>query len=57
MTEGEDGDESPSEAELDEYHTKATRTLFVGNLEKDVTTQTLTSLFSAYGEILVRVWV
>lgn len=49
---GEDNDFRPLEAELDEYHPKATRTLFVGNLEKDVTTGRLRSHFDQFGEII-----
>ena len=49
----EDADFKPPEAELDEYHPKATRTLFVGNLEKDIMSEELREIFNAYGEILV----
>ena len=49
----EDADFKPPEAELDEYHPKATRTLFVGNLEKDISSEELRDIFNAYGEILV----
>ena len=49
----EDADFKPPEAELDEYHPKATRTLFVGNLEKDISSEELREIFNAYGEILV----
>lgn len=44
----------PPEADLDEYHHKATRTLFVGNLTKDSTKEELKSYFRHYGEILVN---
>ena len=44
----------PPEADLDEYHHKATRTLFVGNLTKDSTKEELKSYFHNYGDILVR---
>lgn len=53
FTEVEDADFKPPEAELDEYHPKATRTLFVGNLEKDIGSEELREIFNAYGEILV----
>lgn len=49
--ESEDNDR-PLEAELDEYHPKATRTLFVGNLEKDVSTSQLRKQFDQFGEII-----
>ena len=52
-SEVEDADFKPPEAELDEYHPKATRTLFVGNLEKDIGSEELREIFNAYGEILV----
>lgn len=47
----EDNDR-PLEAELDEYHPKATRTLFVGNLEKDITNEQLKQHFAVFGEII-----
>ncbi|XP_074603630.1 uncharacterized protein LOC141857105 [Brevipalpus obovatus] len=48
----EDNDSRPLEAELDEYHPKATRTLFVGNLEKDITLSELRSHFEQFGDII-----
>ncbi len=49
----EDADFKPPEAELDEYHPKSTRTLFVGNLEKDIQSEELRDIFNDYGEIIV----
>lgn len=43
----------PYEAELDEFHPKATRTLFIGNLEKDITASELRKHFEQFGEIIV----
>jgi RNA recognition motif-containing protein len=40
---------------LDEHHPKATRTLFVGNLEKDISNQELRERFLKYGDILVSI--
>lgn len=51
----EDNEFRPYEAELDEYHPKATRTLFIGNLEKDVTASELRKHFEPFGEIIVRI--
>ncbi|KAG8191484.1 hypothetical protein JTE90_020732 [Oedothorax gibbosus] len=48
----EDNEFRPLEAELDEFHPKATRTLFIGNLEKDITTQELRDHFEQFGEII-----
>lgn len=48
----EDNEFRPLEAELDEYHPKATRTLFIGNLEKDITTAELRKHFDQFGEII-----
>ncbi|XP_044596917.1 protein split ends isoform X1 [Cotesia glomerata] len=48
----EDNEFRPYEAELDEYHPKATRTLFIGNLEKDVTQTDLRNNFEQFGEII-----
>lgn len=55
ILEGEDNEFRPPEVELDEYHPKATRTLFVGNLEKDITTQELRDRFKKLGEIIVSI--
>ncbi|XP_008196762.1 protein split ends isoform X1 [Tribolium castaneum] len=48
----EDNDLRPYEAEIDEFHPKATRTLFIGNLEKDVTASDLRKHFDLFGEII-----
>ncbi|XP_062590610.1 msx2-interacting protein-like isoform X2 [Saccostrea cucullata] len=48
----DDNEFRPPEAELDEHHPKATRTLFVGNLEKDISNQELRERFLKYGDIL-----
>ncbi|XP_049875909.1 protein split ends-like [Pectinophora gossypiella] len=42
----------PYETDIDEYHPKATRTLFIGNLEKDVTQQQLREKFKHFGRII-----
>ena len=39
---------------MDEYHPKATRTLFVGNLDKDIDPGVLNDVFKEFGEILVN---
>lgn len=48
----DDNEFRPYEAELDEYNPKSTRTLFIGNLEKDITTQELRKTFDCFGEII-----
>ena len=48
----DDNEFRPYEAELDEYHPKSTRTLFIGNLEKDITANELRKHFECFGEIL-----
>ncbi|KFB41012.1 hypothetical protein ZHAS_00008627 [Anopheles sinensis] len=48
----DDNEFRPYEAELDEYHPKSTRTLFVGNLEKDITGSELRKQFECFGEII-----
>lgn len=48
----DDNEFRPYEAELDEYHPKATRTLFIGNLEKDITATELKKNFDCFGEII-----
>ena len=42
-----------SQLQVDEYHPRATRTLFIGNLEKDVTIEHLKKTFEQFGEIIV----
>ncbi|XP_069682779.1 protein split ends-like isoform X5 [Periplaneta americana] len=48
----DDNEFRPYEAELDEFHPKATRTLFIGNLEKEVTATELRKHFDQFGEII-----
>lgn len=48
----DDNEFRPLEADLDEYHPKATRTLFIGNLEKDVTAAELRASFETFGPII-----
>lgn len=48
----DDNEFRPYEVELDEYHPKSTRTLFIGNLEKDITATELRKHFDCFGEIL-----
>lgn len=48
----DDNEFRPYEAELDEYNLKATRTLFIGNLEKDVSSSELRKIFDNFGDII-----
>ncbi|GFS07222.1 protein split ends, partial [Elysia marginata] len=48
----DDTDRSSDNDSMDEYHQKSTRTLFVGNLEKETTTQDLIDKFRQFGEII-----
>lgn len=48
----DDSEFRPYEAEMDEYHPKSTRTLFIGNLEKDITSSELRKHFDCFGEII-----
>lgn len=48
----DDNEFRPYEAELDEFHPKSTRTLFIGNLEKDISAAELRKHFDAFGEII-----
>lgn len=49
----DDNESRPYETELDEFHPKATRTLFIGNLEKEITAVELRKHFEPFGEIIV----
>ena len=51
----DDSEFRPPEAELDECHHKATRTLFVGNLEKDISKESLKLIFDNYGYVIVSI--
>ena len=42
-------------ADLDEFNHKATRTLFIGNLDKAVTKDLLRDTFNKFGPIVVSV--
>lgn len=48
----DDNEFRPYEAELDEFHPKSTRTLFIGNLEKDINSADLRKHFECFGEII-----
>jgi len=43
------------ESDLDEFHHKATRTLFIGNLDKSVTKDVLRDTFNKFGHIVVSI--
>ncbi|XP_015258119.1 PREDICTED: msx2-interacting protein-like isoform X1 [Cyprinodon variegatus] len=47
-----ENDYRPLDGRLDEFHPKATRTLFIGNLEKTTTYQQLLDIFQRFGEIV-----
>ncbi|XP_041744458.2 msx2-interacting protein isoform X5 [Coregonus clupeaformis] len=42
----------PLDGRIDEFHPKATRTLFIGNLEKTTSYQQLLDIFQRFGEIV-----
>lgn len=44
----------PLDGRIDEFHPKATRTLFIGNLEKTTSYQQLLDIFQRFGEIVVQ---
>lgn len=53
IAEVDDNDRSNDNDTMDEYHVKSTRTLFVGNLEKETTMQDLQEKFKQFGDIIV----
>lgn len=46
----------PLDERIDEFHPKATRTLFIGNLEKTTTYHDLRNIFQRFGGIVVCEW-
>ena len=57
LTETESENEfRPLDERIDEFHPKATRTLFIGNLEKTTTYHDLRNIFQRFGEIVVCVF-
>lgn len=43
----------PIETDVDEFHSKATRTLFIGNLNSNSSAADLRKTFETFGEIIV----
>lgn len=43
----------PLDERIDEFHPKATRTLFIGNLEKTTSYHDLLNIFQRFGDIVV----
>ncbi len=43
-----------SDLDINEYSVKATRTLYIGNLQPDISYHDLREIYSVYGEIIVR---
>lgn len=43
-----------SEPDIDEYSVRATRTLYIGNLQSEISYNELRETYSAYGDIIVR---
>jgi RNA recognition motif-containing protein len=44
-----------SDLDIDEYSVKATRTLYIGNLQPEISYQELRDTYSIHGEIIVRI--
>jgi RNA recognition motif-containing protein len=44
-----------SDLDIDEYSIKATRTLYIGNLQPEISYQELRDTYSIHGEIIVRI--
>jgi len=47
----------PIETDVDEFHSKATRTLFIGNLNSNTIAADLRKNFETFGEIIVRQYI
>ena len=44
-----------TDPDIDEYSMKATRTLYIGNLQSEISYNELRETYSAYGDIIVRI--
>ncbi len=44
-----------TDPDSDEYSIKATRTLYIGNLQSEISYNELREAYSAYGDIIVRI--
>ena len=42
-----------TDPDIDEYSIKATRTLYIGNLQSEISYNELREIYSAYGDIIV----
>jgi len=45
-----------SDPDIDEYSIKATRTLYIGNLQSEISYNELREAYSAYGDIIVCIY-
>ena len=55
VTEVDNSEFRSLDSDLDEFHHKATRTLFIGNLDKAVTKDMLRDAFNKFGHIVVSI--
>ena len=55
LTEVDSSEFRSLDSDLDEFHHKATRTLFIGNLDKTVTKDVLRDTFNKFGHIVVSI--
>jgi len=55
LSEVDSGEFRSPDLDLDEFHHKATRTLFIGNLDKAVTKDVLRNTFNKFGPIVVSI--
>jgi len=55
LTEVDSSELRSLESDLDEFQYKATRTLFIGNLDKAVTKDILRDTFNKFGHIVVSI--
>ncbi|VDP19755.1 unnamed protein product [Soboliphyme baturini] len=49
---GDDNERRPLEKDIDQYHSKSSRTLYVGNLENRITPEELREVFERFGCVL-----
>jgi len=51
----DDNERRPLEKDIDQFHPKSSRTLYVGNLENRITVEQLRHVFQRFGDVVVKI--